>query len=374
MPPIKVCQVIPTLVQGGAEKQMALLAEHLDRGRFECHVVVLTHSGPLESKLRESGIRVHVVGKRGKLDPTALFRLTAKLREIRPEIVHTWLFAANSYGRAAAHRARVPIIIAAERCVDPWKSWWHHWIDRRLLRITDTIATNSLGVCEFYERHGLKRKNFTVIPNAVSAEKTAPKLSKAELFQRLKLEPRKMVVGAVGRLWPQKGYSDLMWSAELLRVALQDVWFVIVGDGPDRKKLLEYRDKIQAHRAVRFVGHREDAAELMSAFDLLWNGSRYEGQSNTIMEAMRHGVPVVASDIPGNRDLVLHDQTGCLLPLGDIDQWTRTTFALLNDEERRQSMGRQAKVRIENEFSLEKMILGYTDLYNRMLENKRKKT
>ncbi len=123
-------------------------------------------------------------------------------------------------------------------------------------------------------------------------------------------------MGAVGRLWKQKGYRDLVWAAELLRLAYEDVWFVVIGDGPERKYLQTMRDKYGAQDAVRFVGHRGDASELLSAFDILWNGSLYEGQSNTILEAMSRGVPVIASDIPGNRDLVVPHQTGYLYALG----------------------------------------------------------
>ncbi len=362
---LKVCQIIPTLEQGGAEKQMSLLAQHLDRERFESHVVVLTHSGPLEQVLRDAGVTVHLVGKRGKLDPTALVRLIGLLKKIRPDVVHTWLFAGNSYGRVAARRAGVPVVVAGERCVDPWKTWWHHTIDRRLLRWTSTIVTNTSAIVEFYGQHGIGSQHFSVIPNAVMPHKD-PALSREEFFQRLKLKPRRFVVGAVGRLWAQKGYRDLIWAGELLRVALQDVWFVVVGDGPDRSTLQKYRDQIGAERAVKLVGHRQDAAELMSAFDLLWNGSLYEGQSNTILEAMARGIPVVASDIPGNRDLVLPEQTGLLFPMGDVDQLTRGTFRLLNDPQLMQSMGAQAQARISQEFSLAKMVSAHESLYTRL--------
>ena len=164
---LKICLIIPTLVKGGAEKQLTLLASGLDRTRFECHVVVLTHSGPYEAELRELGVAVHVIGKRGKFDPTAYWRLARKLKELKPDVVHTWLFAANSYGRMAARRAGVPVIIAGERSVDPWKQWWNFAVDRYLQKFTDTIVTNTSAVADFYSQHGIAADRFTVIPNAV---------------------------------------------------------------------------------------------------------------------------------------------------------------------------------------------------------------
>jgi glycosyltransferase involved in cell wall biosynthesis len=365
---LKICHIIPTLVQGGAEKQMSLLAANLDRERFEPHVLVLSHSGPLEEELRQRGVHVHLIGKRGKFDPTALWRLTRKLREIGPDVVHTWLFAANSYGRFAARRAGVPVIVAGERCVDPWKQWWHYAIDRQLVKVTNTIVTNTSAVTQFYAQHGVPASHFTVIPNAIMPE-PSPRMTRTQLFERLGIEPRGKVVGAVGRLWKQKGYAELVWAGELLRVAYQDVCLVIIGDGPERAQLQRFRDQSGAQDSVRFVGHRRDAFELMSAFDVLWNGSLYEGQSNTILEAMSLGIPVVASDIPGNRDLVADGETGYLYRLGDSATLTRRTNLLLRDDSLRESLGQQAQQRALDEFSLEKMVDAHQRLYLRLCES-----
>lgn len=360
---IKVCQVIPTLVQGGAEKQMSLLACHLDPERFEVDVVVLTHSGPYEQVLRDAGVGVHMIGKRLKFDPFAYRRLSKKIREIAPDVVHSWLFAANSYGRLAAHKNGVPVIIAGERSVDPWKAGWQFAVDKRLLKWTDIVATNTSAISDFYGKQGIPTEKFRVIPNAVDPPIKAA-ITREELYKRLQIPLRGKVVGAVGRLWAQKGYRDLIWAGELLHVAYQDVWFVIFGDGPDLKQLQHLRDLTGAKDSVKFVGHREDASELMSGLDVLWNGSLYEGQSNTILEAMSRGVPVVASDIPGNRDLVEHEQTGVLYPLGDVEALTKATNVLLRDDGRRQAMGEAAKCRVDSEFSLEKMVASYERLYS----------
>lgn len=367
---LKICHIIPTLVQGGAEKQMSLLARHLDRERFETHVIVLTHSGPLEQELLDADIPVHFIEKRGKADPLAIVRLKRLLKKIAPDVVHTWLFAANSYGRLAARKAKVPVIVAGERSVDPWKTRWHGVVDRFLMKYTATIATNTSAVASFYASRGIPADRFTIIPNAVIPS-SVPPISREEFFQRLNIAPRKFVVGAVGRLWPQKGYRNLIWSAELLNVALEDVWFVIVGDGPERQRLQELRDRYGAQDAVRFVGHRTDAQELISGFDVLWNGSLYEGQSNTILEAMSWGKPVVASDIPGNRDLVDDKKTGFLLDVDDLGGRTRVTNNLLRDPAQLEKLGAAARRKITEQFSLKSMVGKYEELYRTLYEESR---
>ncbi len=289
-----------------------MLCANLDRAKFETHVVVLTHTGPREAELRAAGVPVHLIGKRSKFDPRAYARLKAKLVELQPDIVHTWLFAANSYGRMAARAAKVPVIIAGERSVDPWKSWWQLSIDRWLLKSTTRVVTNTSAIVDFYASRKLPVDRFVVIPNGV-APPASVRLTKRQVYERLKLPPRGKLIMSVGRLWPQKGYKDLIWAGEMMHVADADTWYVIVGDGPDLQRLQQFRDDTRADNSVRFVGHRTDAVELLSAADVLWNGSLYEGQSNTILEAMALGIPVVASDIPGNRDLIEHEKSGFLV-------------------------------------------------------------
>src|SRR5262245_23006069 len=118
---LNVLQIIPTLDRSGAEKQMVLLATGLPRDRFHVAVAALTRLGPLEAELSAAGVPFTLIGKRHKADPDALLRLTRFLNEQRFDIVQTWIFAANVYGRLAARRARVPVIVTAEMAVDLWK-------------------------------------------------------------------------------------------------------------------------------------------------------------------------------------------------------------------------------------------------------------
>lgn len=364
--PTRLVHIIPTLDQGGAEKQLCLLCAHLDRQKYDVHVIVLTHTGPREQSLREAGIPLHFINKRGKFDPLAYMRLKRKLLELKPDIVHTWLFAANSYGRAAAKAAHVPVIIGGERSVDPWKGAWQIFIDKWLLRRTSAVITNTSAITEFYASRGVPTDRFVAIPNAVEPF-TGKSITREEAFRRLNIPPRSKLVLAIGRLWAQKGYQDLIWAGELMAVAHGDAWLVIVGDGPQRERLLQFRDDTRAENTVRFAGERTDTRELLSAADLLLNGSLYEGQSNTILEAMSQGVPVVASDIPGNRDLVVHEQTGYLYPVGDINNLTRFSTRLLQDEQLWSRMSQAAAARAREEFSLTRMVQRHDEIYEKLL-------
>lgn len=364
---IKLCLIIPTLERGGAEKQLSLLAKGLDPAAFDTTVMVLTRSGPLESELRAAGVRVDVIGKHATGDPIAWYKLYTKLKKLQPDIVHTWLFAANAYGRSAAKAARVRAVVGSERSVDPWKGTWQLSIDRFLAKRTQGISTNSQGVVDFYDSKGIARSNFTVIPNGIPPRDPAKDISREEAFRRLGIPLHHKLILSIGRLWAQKGYKDLIWSAEMLRVLRGDISYVVIGDGPERQRLEEYSDNIRAAREVYLVGHRDDAAQILPHADLLWNGSLYEGQSNVLLEAMQAGVVTLATDIPGNQDLVDNEQTGILFPLGDVDRLMRISHQLLDDTDRRNQLILAAKSKIEQQHTVPAMVQAHEAWYRKLL-------
>ncbi|MBO7707137.1 MAG: glycosyltransferase [Thermoguttaceae bacterium] len=381
---MKILQIIPTLDRSGAEKQMTLLACGLAKEEFEVGVCALTRGGPYADDLRNAGIPLTVIGKRRKFSPAAYRRLKSVIRAFRPDIVHTWIFAANAYGRAAAAACGVPKIVCGERCVDPWKERWHLAVDRALAKKTDAIAVNSAGVRDFYSERGIPADLFEIIPNA-AAPLPPSCITKEEIFRQLgvRLDGKRRLpylIGLVARLWPQKRVRDAIWTAEQLKFTELDFHLVIIGDGPERENLLRYRDEIRIHDRVHFIGHRDDVYQFLPHFDLLWSTSGYEGLSNTVMEAMSAGVPVVASDIPGHRELVVPGGTGVLIPefygepIRRRTEFCRESFFLLRPEadETRRRMGAAAKERIAAEFGLSQMLRRYAELYRRLHNQERR--
>ncbi len=367
--PLKIALVIPTMDRGGAEKQVVLLATGLARAGCDVRVVLLTRDGPRSESLRQAGIEVVLIGKKFKVDPTALVRLAKWFGEWQPDVVHTWLFAANSFGRVAAHHASVPVIIASERCVDPWKRDWHFVIDRWLQKWTDAVTTNSEGVRDFYVDHGISPDKFVIIPNGIEPATTndpSARIDRRTALQRLEVGEDHRLILAVGRLWPQKRIRDLIWAAELLGTLRQDTTLVIIGDGPQRDEMLRHRDAVSRVAHIRFAGDRDDVLQLLPHADAFWIASEYEGQSNAVIEAMQAGVPVVASNIPGNRDLVIDDQTGCLFELGDTGKLAEKTHELLSNPDMSARLAAAAKSRIETKFTIDAMIDAHLTLYQRL--------
>ncbi len=364
--PRRILQVIPSLDQAGAEKQLCLLAGGLRAQGVDVHVCALTRSGPRASELAEAGIPLTVIGKRWKLDPRTFWRLKRLVASLKPDVVHTWMLAANAYGIAAASWCGVPGRIASQRCVDPWKSGTQLAVDRYIANRSHRVVVNSEGVRRFYVHHGLPAEKFEVIPNGVAPAEPSP-VGRKELLEELGLPAGSRLIGLVGRLWAQKRVKDAIWAADLLKVVRDDVHLLIIGNGPLRDRLLRYRDQIRIRDKVHFLGQRTDLDRLMPHFDLLFSTSGYEGQSNAILEAMAAGVPVVATDIPGTRELITHEMNGFLVPVGDRANLARSANRLLDNADLARRLGDAGRQRVAADFSIQRMIERYVALYESVL-------
>ncbi len=365
---IRVTLLIPTLDRSGAEKQLTLLATRLPRDEFDVEVVALTRSGPYAAELEQAGVPLTVLGKRRKFDPACLRRLKRHLQQRQLDILHTWLFAANAYGRLALPRTNAPKVIVSERCVDSWKAGWQLWLDRKLIPKTDLLVGNSHAVADFYESIGVPRERLAVVRNGIERP-PAPQQSREEFCRSLDLPETAKVVGFVGRLAPQKRLKDLLWSFELLTNLEHDVAFVIAGDGPQRRELENFARSIRCLDRVRFLGHREDAASLISHFDVFWLASDFEGQSNSLMEAMAGGVPCVVSDIAANIELITNEQTGIVVPTSDRVAFTKAVDRLLRETDFARGIAEKAAAFCQESLSVERMVGEYSRLYRETLED-----
>lgn len=361
--------MIPTLDRSGAEKQFALLATRLPREEFDVSAIALTRGGPYADELSAAGVPLTVIGKRAKFDPWSFMRLRRELARLKPDILHTWLFAANAYGRLCSGSIPNTKIVVSERCVDSWKSSWQLWLDRRLISRTDRLVGNSASVVDFYRELGVPSEKLSSVPNGIDLPadtSITTTQTRESLLQELNLPSNAFVAGYVGRLATQKRVEDLIWAVETLRQIRTQLYLVIVGDGPERQHLEEFTRNIGASNFVRFLGHREDTSQWMRLFDVFCLASSFEGMSNSIMEAMSYGKPVIASDIPPNRELVVQDQTGFLPKLADSVGFMQFMRVLIDDPALRDRLGAAGRERIQQFFGIQRMVDAYADIYRQL--------
>jgi len=362
---LKVLQLIPTLDRSGAEKQMVMLAAGLPRDRFQVEAAVLTRSGPLEADLAAAGVPVTSIGKRLKVDPFALGRLTRFLKEGRFDVVQTWIFAANAYGRLAARRAGVPVIVTAEMAVDLWKGPIERLVDRRLATYSDRLVGNSNAVVEYYGKLGVPADRLEMIYSGI-ADEPPPAVDPAAVRTSIGFPHDARLALFVGRLAPQKRVGDLLKTLDLLQHVQPDLRTAIVGDGPLRGSLEKLAGQLDLDEKVRFLGHRDDVPRLMAAADVVVLPSEYEGLPNVVLEAMIQGKPVVATAAPGTTEVVVDGVTGVLAPIGNLPLLARGLRDLARDPRRARALGAAGRERALADFRADAMVARFADLYERL--------
>ncbi len=358
----RVLQIIPTLDWAGGERQACLLATRLPRDQFEVHVCALKGPGPLADELREGDIPVTVVDQRSNLCLQAFWQFKEHLRQLRPELIHAWTTAANPLTQAAGEWCGLRRWIISQRC-EPARQGCLARAFARLLRPGwQRIVVNNGDTRDACLRHGLPPESLHVVPHGVVLPEP-PVTTRRQFLDQLGLPEEARVVGLVGRLSPEKRLKDAIWALDLLKVIRDDVYLLVIGDGPLRDQLRRFRDKVLIHDKIHFLGPRNDLAQLLPHFDLLWSTASSGGQSNAILEAMAAGVAVVATDISGTRELVISGTTGYLVAVGDRAGLAKYTERLLNRPALAAQLAAAARSRVARQFSVQKMVDRYAELY-----------
>lgn len=362
--PVKVLYLIWSLGLGGAEQVVLRLAAGLDRRRFEPMICCLNEPGPFAPDATRHGIRVVALGKRGPLDLAIVGRLIRLMRAQRVAVVHTHLWGANFWGRIAARFARVPVIIAHEHGMQPWRGSFHFLADRWLARLTDRIIFVSHHVRELYvQRSGADALKCRVISNGVSSD--GLKTDRQILRQELGWGPADRVVLSIGRLSPEKGYDDLLRAFAAAK--LPSAHLVLVGGGPEHEALHALHRELGLNGRVTFAGVQHEVARWLAAADLYVQPSRREGLPLALLEAMAAGVPVIATSVGDVGHLITDGQDGHLVPSNDPTALAAKLSAVLRALDRQQPLIEAAKRMVHAKYSERQMVHAVESMYDELL-------
>ena len=362
----RILQIIPTLDRTGAQQQMNLLARGLPRPEFDVHICALSDAGPTDIEPAEAQIPLTVIGKRWRLDPEAFRKLHCHVARLRPDLIHSWLFEANAYAHAVSRTCGVQRLVVNQRFVDPRKSRLESAVDRHIARRCRAVVVASPAMRDFYTAGGLPIEKIRVIPGGIR-QSEPDGTTRRQLLDELGLPESSRLIGYVGRLLPRKRVKDAIWATDLLKVIRDDVHLLILGDGPHCNRLHKFRDQVEIRDKVHFLGQRNDVARIMPHFDVLLSTAEYGGQSVAVMEAMAAAVPVVATATAGTGELVEHDRTGYLVPVGSRAEIAKHANYLLNDPERAERFGLAGRQRMLDHFGADAMIQQYVQLYRELL-------
>lgn len=375
--PFNVLHVVYHFGVGGLENGLVNLINRLPRERFRHRIVSLTDYTDFSRRIEREDIEIHALHKRPGHDWRMYVQLYRLFRRLRPDIVHTRNLAAME-AQLPAWLAGVPCRIHGEHgrdVLDVDGTNRKYILQRRLLRpfIHHFIALSR--DLEGYLRHriGVQPHRLSRIINGVDVERFRPDTAGARTRLPAGFAAAdSIVIGTVGRLAAIKDQLSLVRAfvrlRELAPAIAGRLRLVLIGEGSERTRLEQELTAAGLMPQAWLAGARDDVAELLPALDLFVLPSLAEGISNTLMEAMACGLPVIATDVGGNGELVLDGETGALVPRGDAEALAQALKPYVQDAARRESHGAAARRRAETEFSLERMVGRYQSLYKLCME------
>jgi sugar transferase (PEP-CTERM/EpsH1 system associated) len=366
LPRIRILHVVDSLSVGGIERNLIELVQQT-RHEIEHVICCVRAGGPLAAPLAALGTRVHVVGTRPWGVMPHLWRLC---RATAPDALH-----ARNWGAIdaifAARLARVPLVIYGEHGPGTWGGRRRDWVRRAVAAVADQVVAVSNAVRDYFCRIGVRPSKIRVIANGVDPHRFRPRPDRAELRRQRGLAADALVIGGIGRLHSLKNYDGLIAAFHELTRRHADAHLVLVGDGPERQRLQEAIRSRALEKRVWITGFRDDVADWLAAMDVFAHPSLTEGASNVILQAMATGLPVVATDLPAIRELVLGDATGRLVAPGESAALVDALSFYCRDGAARSAHGAAGRRRVETAFPLERMIDGYRTLYQQTAATRR---
>lgn len=366
-----------SLAYGGAETQIVELATRLKaRGREIVLVSMLPPQAYVE-ELKETRIPVYSLNMlRGVPDPRAIFRLAGIVKKFRPHILHSYMIHANILARIVRFLAPVPVLICSARSIDErGERWSERW---RILayRFTDSLCdlttqVSQTGLERYVRIKAVPKHKICYIPNGVDTERFRPDPATRERLRKV-LELRDDFVWiAVGRFDPSKDYPNMFQALAQVVNKNPTTKLLVVGYGPLLPAIESLAKELRIDSQIKFLGVRRDIPELLNAADAYVMSSAWEGMPNVLLEAASTALPIVATDVGGNGEIVLHGRTGFLVPPRDPNSLAKAMLKLMNlSESERKKMGEEARKHIEANFSLDRVLDMWEALYNKLFKEK----
>ncbi len=358
---------VENLARGGLERVVIdLVRAQLDAGE-QCQVLCLFERGPLADELSAMKVPVHACGKHHGADLGVLLRARSLLRQARGGVLHTHNAAAHYHGVAASLGLGMEYIINTRHgmgATDPRNR--REWLYRRSMRRTDVVVAVCESARSQFEQQGVHpRGQLLSVPNGIRVERfaVATESSRGALVAELALAPGTRLIGSVGRLNWAKDQASLIRAFKLLHATIPETALVLVGEGGLRSELEAEALRQGIAERVRFLGDRSDVERLLRGFSLFALSSVTEGYSVALLEACASALPIVATDVGGNAEIVRHGINGLLVPAADPAALANGMRAVLQDPVRAAAMACAGRAWALAEGSFRTMAQRYLRLY-----------
>lgn len=356
--------IITDLDVGGVPLHLMRLAIAMQSEGYEVTVVSLKPFGPVADQICQHGIEAISCNTTSPWDASVVLRLRNIIVQRKPDIIHAFLFHANNAARIAAQLAGYPAhqVLTEIQTVEIERSW-HLLVDHFMASLSRCTIVNAPGVYHHLRRAAsIPSNKLHLIRSGVALDRfdQVPPVPRSSLGVR---EDAKLMMWH-GRMDPIKGLPILLEAHHRLLLQGERLTLLLVGDGPQREVLERECQQRGIQHAVVFTGFRGDIPNLLATADLYVFPSFTEGLPNSLLEAMASGLPIVASDIAGCRDLISHGEQGLLVPAGDATRWADAIARLLRQRDVAGKLGENARNAVREHWSHEQMLNAYRALYD----------
>jgi glycosyltransferase involved in cell wall biosynthesis len=359
----RVMQLVLSLSPGGTERLVIEIVRALS-DRIESVVCCLDQPGAWADELVTMGVPVISLSRQPGFRPGLAMRLAKELKDRHIDIVHCHHYSPYVYGLLASVMKPTVQLVFTEhgRLSDAAPSRKRRFVNPLLSRWPGKLCAVSADLKNHMVAEGFPARRVGVTYNGIDPGRRPTPAQRSEARASLGLSEDAFVVGTVGRLDPVKNLHMLLQSHAFLVSKHPHVRTVIIGDGPERTALEAHAQGLGIGDTIIFAGYRSDVRQLMAAFDVYANSSQYEGVSLTILEAMAAALPVVATRVGGNPEVVIDQETGFLVP-SLARSLSDAIGTLIYDERRRRVMGDAGRFRVKRHFSMARMVEAYAGVY-----------
>lgn len=384
--PVRLVKFMTRFGLGGTERQVANLAARLDRERFDLRFACLMRWGEWVPEIESRGISIDEY----PINRLYGFRTWARQRQFsralvarRTQIMHSYNFYANVFSIPAARLARVPCVMASVRDLGVYMTPAQCRVQRWACGLADLVLVNAEAIRTWLLDQGLPARKLRVIHNGVDVGKFRLAIEDHALRKELGIPQAAPLIVMIARLHPKKGTEYLLRAAPSILERFPDAHFVVVGEAylrdqndniwPDpsvRERLAARAAELGVSESMHFIGVRQDVPEILSTATISILPSLSEGLSNTLLESMAAGVPVVATHVGGTPEAIRDGRDGLLIRPGNVGDIVTAIRAILEDPVLARQLSVQGQERAMRSFSFDAMTRKTENTYLELLESK----
>lgn len=358
----KILHLITGLEIGGAEMMLLKTLPRM-QAAFNNRVCCIMGHGPMSERLEKTGIPVYYLNLKNIFDLRVIIRFKKITKEFQPDILVTYLIHADIFGRILGKIFGVKKIICSVRAklIQP-KYLPFLFLDALTSPLVAHYHFNSQAVADmYYKFFFLPKRKITVIPNGLEIEKYDIHIDTQKKKEEFGIYQNKTVLGYTAKLRKQKGHKYLITAfAKVLRNN-KDVVLILIGDGAERRNIEKQAQNLGISNDLILLGNRDDIPEILQIIDIFVFPTLFEGMSNALMEAMAAGKPIIATDIPENKELIEDGISGILVPTKNPEAMCVAINDLINKKEKNKILSITAKNKVTSLYDIMVISKKYID-------------